>query len=149
MRRHRNNRRSRRTQITESDIRSMIREELSILNEDTMQVAETIWKQLGGSRFKSMTGVKNIMGVQPDTLKHYDVERLGDGLIMNLPRGAKTRDGDALNRFLIVLNGRDTYDAYYGYKRGGSLKWKAKDLGLYADMLEDSFERNTGLYTSF
>ena len=55
-------------------------------------VARIIWEQLGGNKFRMMTGAKNLLN-------------LGDGLAMKLGRNSSNS-----NYLKITLNSMDTYD---------------------------------------
>lgn len=95
-----------------------------------MDVGKTILQQLGGGRFLTMTGAKNL--VKGD-----------DYLAFSLP---KAKNG--INKVKITLNDRDTYDVEYAKLRGVNYKVVHTSNGLYFDMLRGDFEQVTGLYTS-
>ena len=57
-----------------------------------MTVAKTILEQLGGNKFRVMTGAKNFMGFT-------------DGLVMKIGRNSSNS-----NYLKITLNSMDTYD---------------------------------------
>ena len=88
-------------------------------------IANTISQQLGGNnRISAMTGAKNFVAIK-------------DGLAFKFPRG---------NYITIVLNGKDLYDVTF-YKLRGSEKKLIKEYNnIYADMLKETFESQTGLY---
>ncbi len=96
-----------------------------------MTVAQTILNQLGGNKFRVMTGAKNL-GASSNSLS------------MTLPRGAK----HGINRVQITLNGTDTYDVRYMNQRGFDLIEVKESKGIYVDMLTSDFENVTGLYTN-
>jgi hypothetical protein len=94
-----------------------------------MTIAQTIRDQIGsGALF--MIGAKNL-------LDH------GDALSFRIGRNSKS-----VNYIKVTLTPADLYDIEYGYIRGTSYKVRETDEGMYFDMLRDSIERNTGLYTS-
>jgi hypothetical protein len=95
----------------------------------TNQVAQTISKQIGGGAF-TMIGAKNL-------LDH------GDALSFRIGRNSKS-----VNYVKVTLTPADLYDVEYGYIRGTTYKVRSNEQGIYADMLRESIERNTGLYTS-
>jgi len=117
--------------ITKQKLKEIIREELKSITEgmDKRQGAEVI-KQLGGGRFIAMTGAKDFF--------------LGPkGMVFKIGRNSK-----GVNYVRINLNSMDTYDVEYLSVRNYKEKVKSKAKGIYADMLRDSFEANTGLRTS-
>ena len=93
-----------------------------------MTVAQTIADQIGGKALY-MLGAKNL-------IDH------GDALSLRV-RGSRT-----VNYIKVTLTPADLYDVEFGKVHGTSYKVKATEEGIYADMLHDSIERNTGLYTS-
>ena len=93
------------------------------------QGAEVI-KQLGGGRFIAMTGAKDFF-IGPK------------GVVFKIGRNSK-----GVNYVRINLNSMDTYDVEYLSVRAYKEKVKSTSKGIYADMLRDSFEANTGLRTS-
>lgn len=92
-------------------------------------IAQTISKQIGGSALY-MIGAKNLVAHE-------------DGLGFRIGRNSKS-----VNYVKITLTPADLYDIEFGYIRGTSYKVRSSESGLYFDMLRDSIERNTGLYTS-
>ena len=101
-------------------------------------IAKTIFQQIGGHRFASMTGSRDFIS-------------LGNGLLMSLARN-KT----SANRLEISYNAdTDLYTMRF-YRKTFSKKTfecKTKDIetheGIYCDMLEEMFTMVTGLYTRF
>lgn len=106
-----------------------------------MEIANEIFRQLGGNRFMAMTGAKNFMAID-------------NGLQFQLPaRFAK----NGINVVRITLNDLDLYDVEYGM----NTRKKDKDLGImvpdykvikteeniYNDMLQERFTDVTGLQT--
>lgn len=98
-----------------------------------MEIAKTILQQLGGNKFTVMTGAKNYVAQQ-------------DGLSFRLPGNAKYK-GKTVNYVKITLTPMDLYDVEFGYIRGMKYTVLNTVEGIYFDMLADTFERNTGLYT--
>lgn len=96
-----------------------------------MQVANTIYQQLGGKRFTVITGSKN-----------YVADK--NSLRMNLSRnkaGAKW--------LKITLNEMDTYDmVFFTADKDLNIKVKAEKKNIYFDQLQDIFTQVTGLNTS-
>ena len=117
--------------ITKEKLKEMIQVELEHINEgmSKREGAEVI-KQLGGGRFIAMTGAKDFF-IGPK------------GMVFKIGRNSK-----GVNYVRINLNSMDTYDVEYLSVRAYKEKVKYKAKGIYADMLRDSFEANTGLRTS-
>lgn len=92
-------------------------------------VAKTIADQIGGRAFY-MIGAKNLVN-------H------GDALSFKVGRNSKS-----VNYVKVTLTPADLYDVEYGWVTKKGYKVRATDEGIYCDMLHDSIERNTGLYTS-
>ena len=96
------------------------------------QIAATIFSQLGGERFKIMTGAHSFSAVE-------------GGISFKLPRG---------KYFFVQLNGSDLYDL--SLWRSGSFrkdKWiepacKAKHSDIGVEQLQSTFTEMTGLYTT-
>lgn len=98
-----------------------------------LPVSETIFEQLGGSRFRAMTGARDFVG-GPNSLQ------------FKLPRGAK----DGINAVRVTLDPDDTYTVAF-YKMGRhalTCVTVASSEGVYCDQLQALFTRCTGLYTS-
>ena len=94
-------------------------------------VARIIWEQLGGNKFRMMTGAKNLLN-------------LGDGLAMKLGRNSSNS-----NYLKITLNSMDTYDMEFAkLTRMGEKKSVTEYNNIYNDMLTDQFTAHTGMYTS-
>jgi hypothetical protein len=93
-------------------------------------VAETILAQLGGARFKMMTGAKNFVGGS-------------DSLSFSIPKAKK-----GINKVRIVLKANDLYQVTF-FKLGRSLivNTIAIKEDIYADQLQEIFTNETGLYT--
>ena len=94
-------------------------------------VARIIWEQLGGNKFRMMTGAKNLLN-------------LGDGLAMKLGRNSSNS-----NYLKITLNSMDTYDMEFAkLTRMGEKKSVRMVYNVYNDMLKSVFTEHTGMYTS-
>lgn len=91
-----------------------------------MSVAMTISSQLGGSRFRAMTGAHSFTA-GPDRLQ------------FGLPKGLKV---------VVVLDPSDTYTVSLYRVRGSSIKLVSEADGVYADSLRNTFTRMTGLEVS-
>lgn len=109
-----------------------------ISSEDARKVANTIYQQLGGSRFKAMTGAKSLLSLSGSTAPN-------GGLQITLPSNFAK---DGINKVIIKLNSSDTYDVEFGKARGTSYKVITTSEGIYADSLAEVFTRYTGLDTS-
>lgn len=96
------------------------------------EIAATIYSQIGGDRFKVMTGA-------------HSFSQTEQGLVFKLPKG---------KYFIVKLNGLDLYDL--SYWRNGQFRKdtyvEAKVLNekkdVYAEDLQNVFTEMTGLYTS-
>ena len=94
-------------------------------------VARIIWEQLGGNKFRVMTGAKNLLNT-------------GDGLAMRIGRNSSNS-----NYLKITLNSMDTYDMEFAkLTRMGEKKSVTEYNDVYNDMLTDIFTSHTGMYTS-
>lgn len=113
--------------------------------EEYKAIAETIYKQLGGSRFKVMTGAKDFTVLTLENAKAPN-----GGLRFSLPTGFSQIDGKStgINRVFIRLNASDTYDIEFGGARGKSYTVRKTAEDIYADNLREVFTRYTGLDTS-
>jgi len=103
---------------------------------ETKQIAETIYKQLGGNRFKAMVGAYNfIFGTEADNV-FLDCRFKGSKKANHLQ--------------VIYVYGTDTYHMVFK-KIGNAPKYKivevAKFDDVYCDDLQSIFEDTTGLYT--
>jgi hypothetical protein len=95
-----------------------------------MNVAQTIFQQLGGNRFAFMTGSKNFSSN-------------GNQLIFRI-----SRNKTAANFCIISLNGSDLYNVQF-VKAGKAYQEIAAATDIYADQLQQIFTQITGLYTKF
>ena len=96
-----------------------------------MTVAKTILEQLGGNKFRMMTGAKNF-GARANSLSM----RIG-------------RNSSNSNYLTITLNSMDTYDMKFCKL---TRKFEEKSVieynNIYNVMLTDQFTAHTGMYTS-
>jgi hypothetical protein len=97
-----------------------------------MIVAETILHQLGGPRFRAMTGARHLVGDDK-------------GLRFALP-SRFARNG--INRVSISLEPSDTYHMTCFRVRGTQVTIMDSVHDVYADQLQYAFTRSTGLETS-
>ena len=95
-----------------------------------MSVAKTILEQLGGNKFRMMTGAKNFMG-------------FSNGLVMKIGRNSSNS-----NYLKITLNSMDLYDMKFcKLTRKFEEKSVTEYSDVYNDMLTDVFTKHTGMYT--
>ena len=96
-----------------------------------MSVAREILNQLGGNKFRVMTGAKNFMG-------------FSEGLVMKIGRNSSNS-----NYLKITLNMMDLYDMEFcKLTRMGEKKSVNEYNNVYNDMMTDIFTKHTGMYTS-
>ena len=95
------------------------------------EVANTIYRQLGGNRFRVMTGAKMMVSTE-------------NGIRMRIGRN-KTN----ANFMEVSLNSLDLYDVTFAKltKMGEMKSVKIYD-NVYNDMLVSIFESHTGMYTT-
>ena len=94
-------------------------------------VANEIYRTLGGNRFRVMTGAKNL------TSHEF-------ALSMKIGRN-KTN----ANFMIVELNGLDLYDVTFAkVTKMGEMKSVREYNNVYNDMLVSLFESHTGMYTS-
>jgi hypothetical protein len=91
--------------------------------------AENILTQLGGNRFRVMTGAKDFVAD-------------GSGLIFKIGRNAKS-----VSHVKIRLTGADLYMMEFLRIRAGVVKTVSISDGIYAEDLQPEFTRGTGLDT--
>lgn len=96
---------------------------------EEMEIATRIYQQLGGQRFRVMTGARNMS---------YG----GRALRFALP-GTMTKGG--VNRVTIELNDSDTYDVTFYRLRKNEIHSQHTVKGIYCDMLLDIIKEATGL----
>ena len=98
------------------------------------QVAKTILEQLGGGKFRAMTGAKHFLSIP---------EGCG-ALSFQLP-------SRKINYVKITLNGGDLYDLEFsriaGPKKMFAKKVVSEHRDVFADQLQDIFTEATGLDT--
>ena len=95
------------------------------------EVANTIYRQLGGNRFRVMTGAKNMVSHE-------------FALSMKIGRN-KTN----ANFMVIELNGNDLYNVTFAkLTKMGEMKSVKTYDNVYNDMLVSIFESHTGMYTT-
>ncbi|MBF0388372.1 MAG: hypothetical protein HQL20_11095 [Candidatus Omnitrophica bacterium] len=97
-----------------------------------MNVAQTIYRQLGGGKFATMTGAKNFVDG-------------GNFLSFKLPSNFAK---GGINYVKITLTPLDLYDMELGKIRGSKYTVSKTKRGLYNDMLRSTFTAETGLNTS-
>jgi len=96
----------------------------------SMTVAKTILEQLGGNKFRMMTGAKNFMG-------------FAEGLVMKIGRNSSNS-----NYLKITLNSMDLYDMEFAkVSRMGEKKSVTEYNNVYNDSMVEVFEKHTGMYT--
>ena len=94
-------------------------------------IANEIYRQLGGNRFRVMTGAKNMVS--------HDF-----ALSMKIGRN-KTN----ANFMVVELNGNDLYDVTFAkVTKMGEMKSVREYNDVYNDMLVSLFESHTGMYTT-
>lgn len=94
-----------------------------------LQIANTILEQLGGNRFRAMTGATNFIGGE-----NY--------LQMKLkPNNSKA------NLLKITLTPSDDYTLEFLRFRNLDVKPVKTIEGIYCDQLQETFTRETGLLT--
>lgn len=96
-------------------------------------VANTILQQLGGRRFKMITGAKPVTYSENQLTLKID------------PKLTK----DKATHIRITLDPSDTYKVETMRVWGTKITPKETMEGVYCDMLEDVFEEMTGLLTRF
>ena len=95
-----------------------------------MSVAREILNQLGGNKFRVMTGAKNFMG-------------FSEGLVMKIARNSSNS-----NYLKITLNSMDLYDMEFAkVSRMGEKKSVTEYNNVYNDSMVEVFEKHTGMYT--
>lgn len=94
------------------------------------EIATIILQQLGGRRFTTMTGAKNIYAIE-------------NGLSFRLPKF----NGVKVNYVSITLNGNDLYDIEFKRIYGTKITDISKANDVYCEDLQEVFEQNTGLLT--
>lgn len=103
--------------------------------EDLQEIAQTIYRQIGGGKFEIMTGANSFASHN---------EKSG-GLSFRLP----CFPGIKINHVKIILNGSDLYDVTFGRIYGHKYTIISEHSDVYCDDLRQLFESETGLRTSF
>lgn len=98
---------------------------------DNVAIARTILTQLGGGRFKAMTGASQFMTIE-------------NGLRIKFPN----RAAGMPNMVTITLRDDDTYKMEFHRLRGSKVTLTDGFSGVYCDQLQPLFEDATGLYVS-
>lgn len=103
-----------------------------------LEVAKTIYEQLGGHHFALMTGAKNCI------TKSSRTNRCCGGLHFSFPQPGAGKP----NACTIELMPNDTYRVTFWYANGKTMKPLSRHTDVYCDMLQDLFFEATGLYTT-
>lgn len=114
-------------------------------------IAQTILAQLGGNKFRVMTGATNFLDLGEAQAQDARPEhgcpaipaRLG-GLSFKIGRFA----GVKTTHVRVTLTLADLYNVEFFNVRGCNMKTLATVEGVYADQLREIFTRQTGLETS-
>lgn len=96
-----------------------------------MNIAQTILQQLGGNKFVSMTGAKNLCSY-PNALSF--------ALPSNFAR-------QRINHVKIILQADDLYTIQFKYIRGMDIKFETEYEDIFCDQLQEIFTSTTGLAT--
>lgn len=96
-----------------------------------MEFHKVIYDQLGGNRFKAMTGAKNFCYSEKEKFLSFSIGRNSKGI----------------NRVKITLTAQDDYTMQFASVRGTNYNIKKTVEGVYCDMLQDVFTMETGMYT--
>jgi len=110
------------------------------MNMDKMQVANTIYEQLGGHRFKTMTGAYDLMATDDGTAG------MSPALCFKLP-SCSAKNG--INFVKIILDPSDTYTIEFAKWSWRARRKKFSEIEdmIYCDQLQEVFTEHTGLYT--
>ena len=100
---------------------------MSLVEAMSKSQASELLKQLGGNKFISMTGAKNL-------------SFSGLGLTMQIGKNSK-----GVTHVRFQLSSKDLYDITFYSIRGSNVKTKSKEKGVYVDQLGKIFKKNTGL----
>lgn len=98
----------------------------------SLEVANTILAQLGGNKFRAMTGAHNFVGGS-------------NNLSFRIP--GKNFAKDSINCVRIELTPADDYTVEFLRIRGHKFTVVSRSEGVYCDMLQEVFEHATGLRT--
>lgn len=105
-----------------------------LTNDEAKMIAATIFKQLGGGRFRAMTGARELFAHNEGS----------GGCSFKLPR----IPGVKINYVKIILNANDLYDVTFGRIFKDEYKVISEFKDVYNDQLIGLFEDETGLATS-
>ena len=94
-------------------------------------VAQTIYSQLGGTRFTVMTGANSFLGTK-------------GGLSFRLPSNGRYQ-GRTVNYVRVTLQNDDTYTVEVSFVRGRNETSVEHRGGVYADALQSAIKALTGL----
>lgn len=100
---------------------------------NTQEIANTILQQLGGNKFKVMTGAHNFL---------YGTDKSGNPFLQFKIKGCRR-----VSWCKITLTPQDLYDMEFSKLYNLDVKTVDKKEGLYCDMLQDIFTSVTGLDT--
>ncbi len=100
-----------------------------------LEIANTIINQLGGNKFRVMTGAKDFVGC--DTKKFVQ---------FRLPTAGKI-NGKKITNVKIIVNDNDLYDVQFWNIRGINSVMLEEVTDVYCDMLQSLFTEKTGLDT--
>ena len=103
--------------------------ETTTLTDRSMEIAQTINQQLGGPRFKAMTGAKDFGFIE-------------NGLQFKIGRNHRS-----INLVRITLDPSDTYTVQFCRTRKLKVGVVSEFSEVYCDMLQELFTAETGLYT--
>ena len=110
---------------------SQVSETVTLSEIDMSHIANEIYRQLGGNRFRVMTGAKMMVSTE-------------NGIRMRIGRN-KTN----ANFMEVSLNGLDLYDVTFAkLTKMGEMKSVKTYDNVYNDMLVSIFESHTGMYTT-
>lgn len=105
------------------------------MTENKNTTASIILEQLGGNRFKMMTGANNFL-------------TNGNDLTFSLPGGGGFAKS-GINRVNIELTPADLYTVKFYRLRRGDAQLVSEHTDIYCDSLQELFTRETGLATHF
>ena len=101
-------------------------------NSNNMEIAETIFAQLGGTyRLVVMAGAKNFLALE-------------SGASFKMGKNAS-----GITHMRITLDPSDTYTVCFQRVWGTKVTEKGTHTGIYCDMLKTLFEKETGMYLTF
>lgn len=102
------------------------------MNNEVMQVPETILQQLGGNKFVAMTGAKDFAGA---------AYMLAFSVSSRMTR-------NKCNRVIITILASDTYKVQFCKLSKFELKTITTIVGVHCSELQQIFTQETGLVTS-